>query len=94
MQANTDYFLAHMIRPFTRYRPDVAALRAASTQIVVAGGATSTGQLPHRTAVALADQLDTTVVAFPGDHAGFARQPERFADLLRQVLTKTTSETA
>ena len=33
-------FLAHLIRPTTRYRPDIAALRAAPTRIVVAAGAT------------------------------------------------------
>src|ERR1019366_242039 len=60
-------FLAHLIRPTTRYRPDIVALRAASTRVVVADGATSKGQLANRTAVALAGQLGTTVVDFPGD---------------------------
>jgi clorobiocin/coumermycin A biosynthesis protein CloN7/CouN7 len=65
MQATTEHFLAHLLRPTTRYRPDIKALRAASTRIVVAGGATSKGQLANRTAVALADQLGTRVVDFP-----------------------------
>ena len=38
MRAATGHFLAHLIRPTTRYRPDIEALRAASTRIVVAGG--------------------------------------------------------
>lgn len=36
MRATTEQFLAHLIRPTTRYRPDIEALRAASTRIVVA----------------------------------------------------------
>jgi clorobiocin/coumermycin A biosynthesis protein CloN7/CouN7 len=89
MRATTDHFLAHLLRPTTRYRPDLRALRAASTRIVVAGGTTSKGQLANRTAVALADQLGTTVVDFPGDHGGFVAQPEQCARVLDQVLTET-----
>ena len=90
MRATTEHFLAHLLRPTTRYRPDIQALRAASTRIVVAGGATSKGQLANRTAVALADQLGTTVVDFPGDHGGFLAFPEQFGRLLDRVLTETT----
>jgi clorobiocin/coumermycin A biosynthesis protein CloN7/CouN7 len=90
MRATTDHFLAHLLRPTTRYRPDIQALRAASTRVVVAGGATSKGQLANRTAVALADQLGTTVVDFPGDHGGFLALPEQFGRELDKVLTETT----
>jgi clorobiocin biosynthesis protein CloN7 len=90
MRATTEQFLTHLIRPTTRYRPDIQALRAASTHIVVAGGATSKGQLANRTAVALADQLGTAVVDFPGDHGGFVALPEQFGRVLDQVLTEAT----
>ncbi len=90
MRAATDVFLAHLIRPTTRYRPDVEALRAVSTRIVVAAGATSEGQLAHRGAVALADRLGTPVVEFPGDHGGFVVLPEQCAQVLDQVLTQPT----
>jgi clorobiocin/coumermycin A biosynthesis protein CloN7/CouN7 len=89
MRATTEHFLVHLLRPTTRYRPDIEALRAASTRIVVAGGATSKGQLANRTAVALADQLGTTVVDFPGDHGGFLALAEQFARELDQVLSTT-----
>jgi clorobiocin/coumermycin A biosynthesis protein CloN7/CouN7 len=89
MRATTGHFLAHLLRPTTRYRPDIQALQAASTRIVVAGGASSKGQLANRTAVALADRLGTTVVDFPGDHGGFLALPEQFGRLLDQVLTET-----
>jgi clorobiocin biosynthesis protein CloN7 len=90
MRATTEQFLAHLIRPTTRYRPDISALRAAPTRIVVAGGATSKGQLANRTAVALADRLGTTVVDFPGDHGGFLALPEQSGRVLDRVLTETT----
>ena len=90
MRAATDAFLAHLIRPTTRYQPDIEALRAASTRIVVAAGATSTGQLANRTARALADRLGTPVVEFPGDHGGFMTQPAQFGRVLGQVLTQTS----
>jgi clorobiocin/coumermycin A biosynthesis protein CloN7/CouN7 len=90
MRATTEHFLAHLLRPTTRYRLDIEALRAASTRIVVAGGATSKGQLANRTAVALADQLGTRVVDFPGDHGGFLAFPEQFGRLLDRVLADTT----
>jgi clorobiocin biosynthesis protein CloN7 len=89
MRATTGQFLAHLIRPTTRYRPDIEALRAAPARVVVAGGATSKGQLANRTAVALADQLGTTVVDFPGDHGGFVALPEQCGRVLDQVLTET-----
>jgi clorobiocin biosynthesis protein CloN7 len=88
--ATSEQFLAHLLRPTTRYRPDIQALRAASTRIVVAGGTTSKGQLANRTAVALADRLGTTVVDFPGDHGGFVALPEQCGRVLEQVLTETT----
>jgi len=90
MRAANDVFLAHLIRPTTRYRPDIEALRAASTRIVVAAGATSTGQLANRTAMALADRLGTPVTEFPGDHGGFLFLPEQSGRVLDQVLTQTS----
>ncbi|HEX6501313.1 MAG TPA: alpha/beta hydrolase [Micromonosporaceae bacterium] len=85
-RATSDQFLAHLIRPTTRYRPDIEALRAASTRIVVAGGVTSKGQLANRSAAALADRLGTPMVEFPGGHAGFMEHPEQFGRVLREVL--------
>jgi hypothetical protein len=41
--------------------------------------------------VALADRLGTTVVEFPGDHAGFVVYPEQCGHVLHQVLSETPS---
>jgi hypothetical protein len=49
--------------------------------------ATSKGQLAHRSALALADRLDTPATEFPGDHAGFISQLSQFAEVLYRLLT-------
>jgi clorobiocin biosynthesis protein CloN7 len=90
MRAAAEMFLAHLLRPTTNYRPDLEALRAATPRIVVAVGATSTGQLAHRSALALADRLGTPAVEFPGDHGGFVTLPDQCAQLLDQLLTHPT----
>jgi hypothetical protein len=91
MRATNEAFLAHLLRPTTYYQPDIEALKASPTRIVVARGATSTGTLPNRTAVALADRLGTAAVDFPGDHVGFVMFPEQFGRILHQALAETPS---
>jgi clorobiocin/coumermycin A biosynthesis protein CloN7/CouN7 len=55
---------------------------------VVAAGATSKGQLAHRSAEALAARLGTPVAEYPGDHGGFLALPEQCARVLDQVLSQ------
>ena len=55
---------------------------------MVGAGTTSKGQLANRTAMALAAQLGTPVVKFPGDHGGFLVLPEQFGRLLDRVFTQ------
>ncbi|MFC3505482.1 alpha/beta fold hydrolase [Micromonospora krabiensis] len=75
------------------YRPDVAALAAAPTRIVIAVGAESTGILTDRTSRVVAELLGQQVTVFPSHHGGFLGpesgypgQPEAFARRLRDVL--------
>jgi pimeloyl-ACP methyl ester carboxylesterase len=77
----------------TDYRPDVDALLAAPTRIVIAVGEESEGTFTGRTAVATAGLLGREAVVFPSHHGGFlggefgyAGQPEAFARKLREVL--------
>ena len=79
-------FLAHELRGTARYVPDIAALPRGPAEVVVGIGAASGGLLTYRTSVALADQLGTSPVEFPGDHGGFIGQPAEFAQTLRAVL--------
>jgi pimeloyl-ACP methyl ester carboxylesterase len=75
------------------YRPDVEALAAAPTRIVIAMGEESEGTFTGRTAVATAELLGQQATVFPSHHGGFlggefgyAGQPEAFARKLRDVL--------
>jgi pimeloyl-ACP methyl ester carboxylesterase len=77
---------AHMLRPTTRWRPDITALRSSACRIVVGIGEQSTGQLCDRTSTALAVALGIEPTMFPGDHIGFAEDPHAFALRLRAVL--------
>jgi len=94
MRGNVDYFLGHGFKPIALYVPDVPALRAGSARIVVGVGEASTGQLACRTALALAEQLGTVPVSFPGGHGGYIDQPAAFAEKLRPVLSGPTAKVA
>ncbi len=75
------------LRPTCAYRPDIDALTAGPSRIVVGIGAESGPLLTHRTSTALARHLGTAPVEFPGDHGGFIGASTKFADVLRRVLT-------
>ena len=75
------------------YRPDVDALAAAPTRVVIAVGEESLGTFTGRSAVATAELLGQQATVFPSHHGGFvggefgyAGQPEAFARRLREVL--------
>jgi pimeloyl-ACP methyl ester carboxylesterase len=89
MKGNADYFLGYGFRPIGLYIPDIATLRAGPAQIVVGVGQTSAESLPHRSALALAEQLGTAAVSFPGGHGGYTDNPAAFAAKLHQVLLGT-----
>ncbi|MDD7936955.1 alpha/beta hydrolase [Actinomycetospora lutea] len=85
-RADGDYQNAHLLRPTTHFRPDVALLRAGRPRIVVGIGEDSAGQLCDRTSRALAVALGLEPTLFPGDHVGFAGDPAAFLPALRAVL--------
>ncbi len=83
--ANLELFLAHEITSIGGYVPDVDALKASPTRIVVAGGKTSGEQGAYRAAVALADRLGGELTYFEGGHGG-AGAEDAFAGRLHEVL--------
>ena len=91
-----DPLLSGAAEAVTAYRPDVAALTAASTRVVVAAGIESRDLLTWRTSAALAASLGQDLTVFPSHHAGFVGpgfgqpgEPEAFAARLREVLAGT-----
>jgi pimeloyl-ACP methyl ester carboxylesterase len=87
MAKNMEFFIGYEVPPFGRYVPDLAALRSSSARIVAAAGEASAGEPPHRVAFALAEQLGSQAVLFPGDHGGFGLHAGEFAALLDEVLS-------
>jgi len=82
------FFIGYEVPPFAAYLPDISALRASTALVVPAAGELSADEPPHRAAVALAEQLGTQTVMFPGDHGGFGAEPEAFAARLHEVLSR------
>ena len=91
-----DPLLSDRSSDVARYRPDVAALTAAPTRVVLAVGEESRDVVTGRCAIAAAELLGQDVTVFPSHHGGFmggehgyAGQPEAFAARLREVLDGT-----
>jgi pimeloyl-ACP methyl ester carboxylesterase len=88
-----DPLLSDRSSAVTSYRPDVEALAAAPTRVVIAVGEESADTFTGRASVATAELLGQQATAFPSHHGGFvggesgyAGQPEAFARKLRDVL--------
>ncbi len=88
-----DPLLSERSWPISGYRPDVDALAAAPTRVVIAVGEESLDTFTGRTSVATAELLGQQATVFPSHHGGFlggesgyAGQPEAFARKLREVL--------
>ena len=90
-----DPLLSDRSAAVTGFRPNIAALVASPTRIVIAVGEESARTFTGRTSVATAELLGQEPTVFPSHHGGFvggdsgyAGQPEAFARKLRVVLTK------
>ncbi len=79
-------FFGYELRGTARYVPDVAALTASPSRVVVGIGDASGGLVTYQTSTALAERLRTAPVEFPGDHGGFVSDADDFAQVLRTVL--------
>jgi hypothetical protein len=81
----------------TDYHPDLAALSAAPTRVVIAVGEETGDVYTARTARSTARLLGHDAAVFPSHHLGFLEhgpggpgQPEAFAARLREVLNHHT----
>ena len=92
--SRNDALLGQNLISCTHYQHDFAALRSASTRIVIAAGSESEGEMANRGAYGVAERIGTTVTVFPSNHGGFlggeygqTGQPEAFAAALRHALS-------
>lgn len=80
----------------THYQHNFDSLRTASTDIVIAIGEESEGEMAYRGGLGVAERLGIEAVVFPSHHGGFLGpesgpmqgQPEAFAAKLREALPK------
>lgn len=84
--ANADALFKYTFPAVRRYRLDFAALLAASTRIVLAGGSAGREYIGYRCATAVAEHLGTAVVEFPSHHVGYMTHPRAFAQRLYDIL--------
>jgi pimeloyl-ACP methyl ester carboxylesterase len=88
-----DPLLSGTANAITSFHPDVEALAAAPTRVVIGVGVESRGLLTARASAVLAEMLGEPPTEFPSHHGGFlggefgySGQPEAFAARLREVL--------
>jgi hypothetical protein len=88
-----DPLLSDLSWAVSGYSPDLDALAAAPTRVLIAVGEESLGTFTGRTSVATAELLGQDATVFPSHHGGFiggefgyAGQPEAFARRLRDIV--------
>lgn len=83
--ADERHFFLHELRGTALWEPDIPALKASGTRIVVGIGEDSKGEICDDTSRALAAGLGIEPTMFPGGHIGFAEDPAGAAAALREV---------
>jgi pimeloyl-ACP methyl ester carboxylesterase len=77
-------FLAHVLRPFSAYRPAVGLPR-----LTVAAGTDSRGQVLYEAAESTAEYTGGAFTEVPGGHLGTLEHPAAFADRITETLLAT-----
>ncbi|MCY8056575.1 alpha/beta hydrolase [Bacillus inaquosorum] len=88
---NSTYFTEYEIQGILNYTLDIEALKmvftSAPMKVLPAGGSASRDFFPYRCANALAEHLETEIVEFPGNHAGYNTiHHKEFAERLHDML--------
>lgn len=82
--ANAELLFKYTFPAIQRYRLDPQALKKALSKVLLACGNGEQPSLVYQCTLALAENLDTSVVAFPGNHTGYITHPGAFAERLRE----------
>jgi hypothetical protein len=85
LAGNEEFFVAHEVRAFMSYEPDITALKASTARIVLGLGHHG-GSTARRMSVVIADLLDRKTAEFPSHHTGYMTHPRAFAGKLIEVL--------
>jgi pimeloyl-ACP methyl ester carboxylesterase len=87
IQRNQAFFFEHELRQFPRLTPDLQALTARRSQLVLGVGRDSVGTLPYRPNLVLAERFGVGVSEFAGGHVGYVSHPTEFAARLAELLS-------
>jgi pimeloyl-ACP methyl ester carboxylesterase len=82
------FFIAHEMRSFIDYSPDLDTIAALSAPVYLAAGHASKDQYPYQAGRVIAQHTRRPFVEFPGGHTGFAKAPRAFAAKLRELLPR------
>jgi len=85
-RANQAFSLEHELPHYPRAIPELGALRAAASQLVLAVGRESRGLVLEQPARLLAASLQVPLVELPGGHVGYITHARDFAAQLAQLL--------
>lgn len=85
---NQAFFIEQEMLSFTKYRPDVTAIRQNGVKVFLAVGQYTLDKklFYGRPAAILAKQLGSELVIFPGHHLSYFDQPEQWAATLAELL--------
>jgi len=89
--ANAEFLFAHELDMYDHFQPDTGVLSAVANRVVIAGGRLGQELAGYRSAAGWARQLGTSIVEFPGGHAGYRTHPRAFVERLREVLSLAKS---
>src|SRR5262249_31727482 len=89
--ANAEFLFAHELDMYDHFQPDTGVLTAVANRVVIAGGRLGQELAGYRSAAGWARQLGTSIVEFPGGHAGYRTHPRAFVERLREVLSLAKS---
>lgn len=92
LAAEFDTGFGRELIPITSYRPDVEALRRRAARVVLGSGSAGPRSLGSRVVAALALQIGTSFISFPGNHWGYAsghavNSPDEFAALVDRTFS-------
>jgi pimeloyl-ACP methyl ester carboxylesterase len=85
--ANDQFFLKHEAPAVEDYEVNFAKLFKFRNQLTFGGGSTGRDYFPYRCAQLAASQSKVSFVEFPGKHNGFGVYPEKFARVMKDLLS-------
>ncbi len=90
MQVNQVFWLEHELRQYPDATPDLDALAALRTRLVLAGGKESAQYMPFQPNLVIGRRIGRDVVVMPGDHVGYVTATEPFTSALAEILLAST----